>query len=127
MSNNPYDEIFKHLAEILKDALSESSEKPRVIGCAIITGGGGPGPAPEVHDDDGIDYEVTESDQCVYITAPIPPECEDQVSAAFEGKVVTLTIGGAQETIDLDSEVDEEQSSVSCNHGVLDIVCVKTG
>ncbi len=127
MSNNPYDEIFKHLAEILKDALNESGGKPKVIGCAIITGGGGPEPEPEAHGDDGIDYEVTESDQCVYITAPIPPECEDQVSAAFEGKVVTLTIGGAQETIDLDSEVDEEQSSVSCNHGVLDIVCVKTG
>ncbi|QSZ67898.1 hypothetical protein RJ40_10525 [Methanofollis aquaemaris] len=126
MSNNPYDEIFKNLAEILKEALSQNGENPRVIGCAIIAGGGGPGPEPEAHDDDGIDYEITECDRCVYITAPIPPDCEEQVSAAIEAKAVTLTIGGVQETIDLESEVDEEQSSVSCNHGVLDIVCVKT-
>lgn len=126
MPNNPYDEIFRSIAKILEDVLGENGEPPRIIGCTIITSGGSPGRAPG-QDDAGPDfsYELTESERCVYITARVPPACEGRASVAFGLRAVTVAMGERQVTIDLDDEIDAGQSSVSVNHGVLDVVCVK--
>jgi len=126
MPNNPYDEIFRSIAKILEDVLGENGESPRIIGCTIIASGGSPGRAPG-QDDAGPDfsYELTESERCVYITARVPPACEGRASVAFGSRAVTVAMGERQVTIDLDDEIDPGQSSVSVNHGVLDVVCVK--
>ena len=126
MPNNPYDEIFRSIAKILEDVLGENGESPRIIGCTIIASGGSPGRAPG-QDDAGPDfsYELTESERCVYITARVPPACEGRASAAIGPRAVILKIGDCEETIDLDEEIDPGESSVSVNHGVLDVVCMK--
>lgn len=123
MPNNPYDEIFRTLAKILGEMMGENGEPPRIIGCTIITGGGVPHQDGGVPEDDGIDYEIVEGKDCVYVTAEIPPQAE--VSAEFGPREVTLTVGDATETIDLEADIDGEGSSYSINHGILDVVCKK--
>jgi hypothetical protein len=125
MPNNPYEEIFKTLAKILGEMTGENGEPPRIIGCTIIAGGGAPHPDEGMPEDEGIDYEVVESEDCVYVTAEVPPEAE--VAAEFGPREVTLTVGDATETIDLEADIDEEGSSYSVNHGILDVVCRKAG
>jgi len=126
MPNNPYDEIFRSIAKILEDALGENGEPPRIIGCTIIASGGSPGRAPGQDDaGPGFSYELTESERCVYITARVPPACDGRASAAIGPRAVTVRMGEEEVTIDLDDEIDAGQSSVSVNHGVLDVVCVK--
>ncbi|MDD4255204.1 MAG: CS domain-containing protein [Methanofollis sp.] len=126
MPNNPYDEIFKSLAKILGEMTGENGEPPRIIGCTIIAGGGVPHREEEMpEDDDGIDYEVVEGEDCVYVTAEVPPEAE--IAAEFGPREVTLTVGDATETIDFEAEIDGEGSSYSVNNGILDVVCRKAG
>jgi HSP20 family molecular chaperone IbpA len=126
MPNNPYDEIFRSIAKILEGVLGENGEPPRIIECTIIASGDSPGRAQGQDDaGPGFSYEVTESEECVYITARVPPACEGRASVAFGPQAVTVTMGERQATIDLDDEIDPEESSVSVNHGVLDVVCVK--
>jgi len=126
MPNNPYDEIFRSIAKILEGVLGENGEPPRIIGCTIIASGGFPGRAQGQDDaGPGFLYEVTESEQCVYITGRVPPVCEGQASVMFEPRAVILKIGDREEMIDLDDEIDAGESLISVNHGVLDVVCMK--
>jgi len=126
MPNNPYDEILRSIAKILDDVLGENGEPPRIIGCAIFACGGSSDRGPGQEDaGPGFSYEVTESEQCVYITARVSPACEGQASVAFEPRAVILKIGDREETIDLDDEIDPRESLFLVNHGVLDVVCMK--
>jgi len=126
MPNNPYDEILRSIAKILEDVLGENGEPPRIIGCAIFACGESADKDPRQIDRDcSFSYEVTDSEQCVYISACVPPKCEGQASVAFGPLAVTLRIGESVETVDLDDEIDPGESSFSVNHGVLDVVCMK--
>lgn len=128
MPNNPYDEILRSIARILEHVLGEDGETPRIVGCAIFACGGprDDDQNGEKEKDGGFAYEMTGNDQCVYISAAVPPKYTGRASVAFGPHAVALMVGEYVEKVDLDDEIDPDESSFSVNHGVLDVVCVKT-
>ncbi|TAJ43252.1 CS domain-containing protein [Methanofollis fontis] len=117
MPNSPFDEIIRNFLRILEESFEGENEPPRIIGCTIIASGT---PTPVQRQ---IEYEMTESDSCVYITARVPSWHDAAVQ--FEPDSVILSIGDREDVIRLDSPIDTEQSTFTLNRGVLDAVCVK--
>jgi hypothetical protein len=89
MPTNPYDDAFRNLAKVMEELLNNLSldENPRFVGCTIITG---PGEDPRIiqfdtdEENDEIAYELIESDDCIYITADIPPSLANEPYADIQ-------------------------------------------
>jgi HSP20 family molecular chaperone IbpA len=129
--NNPYDDIFQNISKIVEEIVKNMPEHQhaRILGYTIITQGPNESPAKfrigENDDDDGIPYEVVESDDTFYITAEMPP---DPKNAPFVDIRVTSTricIDEKETTIVLDHPVDVIHSWYRLHRGVMDITLRK--
>jgi hypothetical protein len=130
MPTNPYDDAFRNLAKVMEELLNNLSldENPRFVGCTIITG---PGEEPRIiqfdttEDDDEIDYELIESDECIFITAEIPPSLGSEPYADIQSDAVRICMGPCEVTVALPSPINIGMSYYDVRNGVMDIVCHK--
>jgi len=129
MANDPYDDVFKNLAKVMEELLSNlSPEEPaRFIGCTIISG---PGNEPKFiqmdeTDCNEINYEVVQDSEWVFITAELPPGIESEAHAEIMSESVRIFAGGRETEIPLECRVVTEESSYSVLNGLIDIICKK--
>ena len=126
--NGPYDDVFNNLAKIVEDIVNNmpDSQHARIIGYTIITrhpSGGDPeifrsGP-PE--DDGEIPYEVTESEDQIFITATMPADPKNAPFADIETTSVRIIVDDKIITVMLDHPVDRIHSFYRIHRGVMDI------
>ena len=128
MPNNPYDDVFKNLAKMMEDILKNLPNQgpSHVVHYTIIAE---PGEAPRVFqgmDDEleDIPYEMIETGECIYITAEIEPDIEPP-DVEIEPRTIRILEEDGETVVELDCEVDTEQSYYNIHHGILDIVCIK--
>lgn len=129
MPTNPYDDAFRNLAKVMEELLNNLSldETPRFVGCTIITG---PGEEPRIiqfdaTEEDELDYELIESDECIYITAEIPPTVSNEPYADIQADAVRICLGSLQVTVPLPSPVNIARSYYDVRNGIMDIVCYR--
>jgi HSP20 family molecular chaperone IbpA len=130
MPKNPYDDAFRNLAKVMEELLNNLSldENPRFVGCTIITG---PGEDPRIiqfdtdEEDEEITYELIESDECIYITADIPPSLANEPYADIQAEAVRICMGSVEVTVALPSPVNIGKSHYDVRNGIMDIVCHK--
>jgi hypothetical protein len=129
--NGPYDDVFRNLAKIVEDIVKNmpDSQHARIVGYTIITrqpSGGDPeifGPSPP--EDDDIPYEVTESDDQIFITATMPSDPRNAPFADIESSCVRIIIDDKVITVMLDHPVDRIHSYYRIHRGVMDITLKK--
>lgn len=129
MANNPYDEIFRDIARLMEEILSEMAPcDPKFIGFTIISGmpGGVPHPDLTEGEEEASSVEVVEGDDCIYITAAADGRADGAPYVTFQEDSVILCTGGEEErVIDLGCEIDILHSFYNVQHGVIDAVCRK--
>ena len=130
--NGPYDDVFKNLAKIVEDIVKSmpDNQHARIVGYTIITRQ--PSSESEVFgmegipDDDGeISYEVTETEDQVFITATLPADPANAPYADIQPDCVHINVDNRDTTIMLDHPVDRIHSSYRVHRGVMDIVLTK--
>jgi HSP20 family molecular chaperone IbpA len=129
MPKNPYDDAFRNLAKVMEELLNNLSldENPRFVGCTIITG---PAEDPRIiqfdtDEEDEITYELIESDECIYITAEIPPAIPNEPYADIQTETVRICMGSYEVAVALPSPVNVAKSYYDVRNGIMDIVCYK--
>jgi len=129
--NGPYDDVFNNLAKIVEDIVKNmpDSQHARIVGYTIITchpSSGDPeiirGCTPE--DDGEIPYEVTETEDQVFITAQLPTDPKNAPFADIQPDSVRINVDDRDTTIMLDHPVDRIHSNYRVHRGVMDI-CLK--
>ncbi|MDD5418580.1 MAG: hypothetical protein PHV57_01890 [Methanomicrobiaceae archaeon] len=101
-------------------------DSPHVIGFTIITGPGGiPDFSLPDDEDYGIEFELVEGEDSIYITAEVQPDPSSIPYATFREDTVTLCTGDEETIIELDCDIDTEHSFYKVRHGVIDVVCRK--
>jgi hypothetical protein len=129
--NNPYDDIFANISKIVEEIVKNMPEHQtaRIVGYTIITRGSGEPPCVfrvgDEDEDDGIPYEVVESDDTVFITAELPPDPKYAPYADIRINAVRICIDDAETTIALDHPVDIIHSYYRVHRGVMDITLRK--
>jgi hypothetical protein len=130
--NGPYDDVFSNLAKIVEEIVRNMPEGPhaRIIGYTIITRQSATGesevlPFSPPEDDDGIPYEMMESDEQVFITATLPVDPKNAPFADIEADQVRLTVDDKSITIFLDHPVDRVHSHYRVHRGLMDITLKK--
>lgn len=126
--NGPYDDVFNNLAKIVEDIVKNmpDHQHARIIGYTIITRHTSTGD-PEiirecVPDDDGeIPYEVTETEDEVFITAQLPADSKNAPFADIQPDSVHINVDDRDTTIVLDQPVDRIHSHYRVHRGVMDI------
>jgi hypothetical protein len=130
--NNPYDDVFSNLAKIVEDIVKNmpDNEHARIVGYTIISRqpmNGEPGifrgGVPE--DDGEIPYELTESEDQIFITAEMPATLKNAPIADIEPGVVRIIADDNTTTIILDHKVDRIHSYYRVHRGVMDITLRK--
>ena len=130
--NGPYDDVFSNLAKIVDDIVRNmpESQHARIIGYTIITRNPG-GEDPEVfrsspsHDDEGIPYEVAESEDSIFITATMPADPRNAPIVDIEPDLVRINVDEKSITIMLDHPVDRTHGYYRVHRGVMDITLKK--
>jgi hypothetical protein len=114
---------------VMEELLNNLSldETQRFVGCTIITG---PGEETRIiqFDDTGeeeIEYELIESDECIYITAEILPSISHEPYADIQAETVRICMGCHEVTIALPAPVNIAKSYYDVRNGIMDIVCHK--
>jgi hypothetical protein len=130
--NNPYDDVFNNLAKIVEDIVKNmpDNEHARIVGYTIITRqpqNGDPGVymggAP---DDDGeIPYEMTETEDQIFITAEMPPTIKNSPYTDIEPERVRIIADDRTTTIMLEHKIDRIHSYYRVHRGVMDITLKK--
>ncbi len=129
--NGPYDDVFNNLAKIVEDIVKTmpDSQHARIVGYTIITrhpSSGDPeiirGCTPE--DESEIPYEVTETEDQVFITAQLPADPKNAPFADIQPDSVRINVDDRDTTIMLDHPVDRIHSHYRVHRGVMDI-CLK--
>jgi hypothetical protein len=129
--NGPYDDVFKNLAKIVEDIVKSMPEHQhaRIVGYTIITRepssetGGLRSGIPD--EDEEISYEVTETEDQVFITASLPADPANAPYADIQPDCVHINVDNRDTTIMLDHPVDRIHSSYRVHRGVMDIVLAK--
>jgi HSP20 family molecular chaperone IbpA len=130
--NGPYDEVFSNLAKIVEDLVKNmpDSQHARIVGYTIITRHPDSGD-PEVfracppEDSGEIPYEVTESEDHVFITAMMPADPKNLPFADIQPDRVRISVDDRDTTIILDHPVDKIHSYYRIHRGVMDITLTK--
>ncbi len=127
MATDPNDDVFRNLARVMEELLSNfSTDQPaRFIGCTIISG---PGNEPKFirtdeDNDNEINYEVVNDRKCIYITAELPPAIESEAYAEIMAECVRIFAGDMKTEIPLECRVVAEESTYSVRNGLIDIIC----
>jgi HSP20 family molecular chaperone IbpA len=76
-------------------------------------------------DDDGIPYEVVESDSMIYITAEMPSDPKNLPFADIQVNTIRICVDNRETTIVLDHPIDVIHSYYRVHRGVLDITLQK--
>ncbi len=102
----------------------------RIVGYTIVTRGPGEPPCvfrvgKDDDEDDGIPYEVVESDDIVYITAELPADMQHAPYADIRINSVRICADNYETTIALDHPVDVIHSHYRVHRGVMDITLRK--
>jgi hypothetical protein len=131
--NGPYDDVFSNLAKIVEDIVRNmpDHQNARILGYTIITrhpaAGGQEIYTSGAPDDDGeIPYEVTESDDTLFITAEVSPCHGGAPYASIQKDKVLIAAGDKCLEIDLPGPIDVIQSNYRVRRRVMDITLVKT-
>lgn len=130
--NGPYDDVFSNLAKIVEDIVKNmpESQNARIIGYTIITRQP-TSDDPQVYhfdppeDDDGIPYEVLESDDQIFITAVLPADLKNAPYADIEPDCVRIIADDKSVTVMLDNTVDRVHSYYRVHRGLMDITLRK--
>jgi len=130
--NNPYDDIFANISKIVEELIKNMPENQhaRIVGYTVITRGAGEPPCvfrvgEDDEDDDGIPYEVVESDEMVFITAELPPDPKHAPYADIRTDRVRICVDDYETTIPLDHPVDVIHSYYRVHRGVMDVTIRK--
>ncbi|MCX6685458.1 MAG: hypothetical protein NTV10_02215 [Methanoregula sp.] len=129
--NNPYDDIFSNISRIVEEIVKNMPEHQhaRIVGYTIITRGSNEPPAVfrigDDDDDDGIPYEVVESDSMIYITAEMPSDPKNLPFADIQVNTIRICVDNRETTIVLDHPIDVIHSYYRVHRGVLDITLQK--
>ncbi|WML68331.1 MAG: hypothetical protein METHP_01946 [Methanoregula sp. SKADARSKE-2] len=129
--NGPYDDVFNNLAKIVEEIVKSmpDSQHARIVGYTIITHHP-PSGDPEIirgftpEDDGEIPYEVTETEEEVFITAQLPADPKNAPFADIQPESVRINVDDRDTTIMLDHPVDRIHSNYRVHRGVMDI-CLK--
>jgi hypothetical protein len=127
-NENPYDEFLKNIAKLVEDIVRNmpDGEGPRFIGCTIIAGGDGIPPVFSPGDiRKGIQYEVIDAEDRVFITAQVPSDLKNAPYADIKPEFVKIFMDDLEEEIPLPEKGDVIHSFYMVRHGVLDIVVKK--
>lgn len=132
-SNGPYDDVFNNLAKIVEDIVKSMPDQQhaRIVGYTIITRQPSSGD-PEafragIPEDDGqIPYEITESDEQIFITATMPADPKNAPYADIQPNSVRISIDNRDTTIMLEQQIDRIHSTYRVHRGVMDITLKKT-
>jgi hypothetical protein len=130
--NGPYDDVFSNLAKIVDDIVKNmpDSQHARIVGYTIITRTPG-GDDPEVfrsgppRDDEEIPYEVTESEENVFITATMPADPRNAPVVDIEPDRVRINVDDKSITILLEHTIDRIHCYYRVHRGVMDITLKK--
>jgi hypothetical protein len=130
--NGPYDDVFSNLAKIVEDIVKNmpESQNARIIGYTIITRQPSSDDPQVYHfdppeDDDGIPYEVLESDDQIFITAVLPADLKNAPFADIEPDCVRIIADDRSVTVMLDNTVDRVHSYYRVHRGLMDITLKK--
>jgi len=130
--NNPYDDVFNNLAKIVEEIVKNmpDNEHARIVGYTIISRqpmnedpGRFRGGIPE--DDGEIPYEMTETEDQIFITAEIPSTIKNAPIADIEPGRVRIIADDRITTIMLDHKVDRIHSYYRVHRSVMDITLKK--
>jgi hypothetical protein len=130
--NGPYDDVFSNLAKIVDEIVRNmpDNQHARIVGYTIITRSPGEDDPEVFHagpprDDEGIPYEVTESEDSVYITATMPADPRNAPVVDIEPDRVLITVDDKSVTIVLDHAIDRTHCYYRIHRGVMDITLKK--
>jgi len=131
-SNGPYDDVFNNLAKIVEDIVKSmpDHQHARIVGYTIITRQPSSGETEVFRagnsDDDGqILYEVTESDDQIFITAAMPADLKNAPYADIQPDSVRISVDSRETTIMLDHPIDRIHSTYRIHRGLMDITLKK--
>jgi hypothetical protein len=132
-SNGPYDDVFNNLAKIVEDIVKSmpDHQHARIVGYTIITRQPSSG-NPEVfragipEDDCQIPYEVTESEDQIFITATMPAYPKNAPYADIQPRSVRISVDNRDTTIMLEHPIDRIHSTYRIHRGLMDISLKKT-
>ena len=129
--NNPYDDVFNNLSKIVEEIVKNmpDNEHARIIGYTIISRqplNGEPGIFRAGIPDDGeIPYEMTETDDQIFITAEMPTTIKNAPVVDIEPECVRITADDITTTILLEHKVDRIHSYYRVHRSVMDITLKK--
>lgn len=130
--NGPYDDVFSNLAKIVEDIVKNMPEnqQARIVGYTIITRQPSSDDPRIFHmnppeDDDGIPYEVMESDDHIFITATLPADLKNAPYADIEVDNVKIIVDDKSVTVMLDNPIDRIHSYYRIHRGIIDITLKK--
>jgi len=130
--NNPYDDVFSNLAKIVEDIIKNmpDSEHARIVGYTIITRHPPHGDPmvfrPGAMEDDGeIPYEMTETNEQVFITAQMPAGIKNAPFVDVEPHRVRIMVDDRTISVMLDHPVDRIHSYYRVHRGIMDITLKK--
>lgn len=130
--NSPYDDVFSNLAKIVEDIVKNMPENQhaRIVGYTIITRQPSSEDPRICHfdppaDDDGIPYEVVESEDQIFITAILPPDPKNAPYVDIDSDRVHVFVDTRSVTIMLDHTVDRVHSFYRVHRGLMDITLKK--
>jgi hypothetical protein len=131
-SNGPYDDVFNNLAKIVEDLVKSmpDHQHARIVGYTIITLHPSSGEPEvfrsEIPEDDGeLSYEVTESEDQIFITATMPADPKNAPYADIQPDCVRISVDDRETTIMLDHTIDRIHSTYRIHRGIMDITLNK--
>ena len=135
MPNNPYDDLLRNLARLIEQVAGleqnmrysqdNQSESPRIIGCAIITGGTAQDQEIPLKQPFEVGYEIVDAGDVAYLTVALPSSLSTIPEIEFAKETVFITAGGSCAPITLSFRIIPESCSFSITNGVLDMTLTK--
>jgi hypothetical protein len=136
MQNNPYDDLLKSLAKLLEQMSGleqnmrflqgQPPETPRIIGCAIITGGGnGVGNTRTLSNQVELPYELVDAGDTAYMTIQLPSSITVEPGVTIQEEQVIITAAQTTAPVTLGFRINPAESTCSVRNGVIDLVLAK--
>ena len=132
--NNPYDDIFANISKIVQEIIKNMPEQQqaRIVGYTVISRGSGEPPVvyrvgndDEDAGEDAVPFEMIESDDTIFITAELPPDCRNAPYADIREEAVRISVDDYESIIPLEHKVDIIHSYYRVHRGVMDITLRK--
>lgn len=135
MSNNPYDDLLKNLARLIEQVTGleqnmrhltdMQTDKPHIIGCAIISGNISHNQEIPCRKGLEVQYEIVDAGDVAYLTIGLPGSLSNAPEIEFTEDTVFITASGSRAPVELGFQVIPESCSYSIINGVIDATLVK--